>query len=150
MSGFNQNTVNDTLEMTPDGGVFGGRVITTMIQLPLFNTNRDALDYQEDLRLLPFGGQLVKFVEWTPEGVQRGLAAQTCEAGLFFYNKLLAETALPAGIKNTVQGFLLAYGVQNTDVGATGLSVGVLYSTVQAGLGYTGMLSTFYPRGFGL
>jgi hypothetical protein len=87
-------------------------------------------------------------VEWTPEGVySEGLAAQTCEAGLFFYNKLLAETALPAGIKNTVQGFLLAYGVQNTDVGATGLSVGVLYSTVQAGLGYTGDAKYFFIQG---
>jgi hypothetical protein len=139
LSGFNQNTVIDTLEMAQDGTVFGNRIISTMIKLPEFRTNPAALDYQQDLLLLPFGGQLVRYVEWAPDGVPSGvLAAENCEAGLFFYNKLLAETALPAGIKNTVRDFLLSYDVQNTVVSANGISVGALYRPQTSGVGYDG------------
>ena len=135
-SGTNRNAVVDTLEMDNEGVVFGVRQIATTIKLP--DNRTDPINYDNDLRLRPFGGQRTRYVEWSATGVYSdALISQGCQAGRYFYDKLDSETRLDTSVKNTVLGFLQSYGVQNI-VLDSGFSVVALFPTSGNGIGYSG------------
>lgn len=148
-SGTNRNTVVDTLEMDAEGAVFGIRMTTTCLTMP--NNRTNPLNYDGDYVLLPIGGQTVEYVEWSPTGVYTStLAAIACEAGLYFYNKILAETALSAAVKDTIIDFLERFNVQNTQLSPNGSSSQTMYDANTVAGGFSGAERSLFLQGFNI
>lgn len=135
-SGRCHNTVASRLEMTPDGGVFGVRTVTTALALPYMYSSPHR--YITDIHQWPINGQVTQYVEWSAEGVPTVTDIDAvCEAGVYYYNMLVAEPDVPPSAKTEMLGFLDAYAVADETPAPNGVSAIPMYSIHESAVGYS-------------